>query len=213
METYSVEMDIDPVSLTNAGSASLQRTVPGIEQADALAQANRIYERLVWQVDIANFFRAVETVLIPWATLLEETTPPDDALSTDPRFLGAFKRLDAAIDDQENSGRLLSRLAYIQLHRLIKLLQDRVASDRRAGRIHRRSGYKNAYIVLDTYMSAQNRPSPSRRSLIERKCLARRWHDLAGSRAVFLLAYSGEADKIMLGHTQVPLSMTILLTS
>jgi hypothetical protein len=204
-------MDVNPVSPTNSGSASVQCTVPGIEQDDALAKANRIYERLLYQADIVNFLRAVETVLIPWVTLLKETTPSDNALSSDPRFLGAFKLLDAAIDGQENSRRLLTRLAYIQLHRLMKLLQGRVAVDRQAGRIHRRSGYKNAYIVLDIYMSAQNHPSPSRRNLIERKCLARRWHDLAGSWPVFVLVYSEDADKIMLGHTQV-LNVTILLT-
>lgn len=205
MGTYTVEMNIDPVSPTKLGSASVQRTVPDVEQADAPTKVDLIYARLLGQVDIANFFRAVETVLIPWATLVRETTPPDDAPSTDDRFLAAFKVLDAAIDTKGHSERLLSRLAYVQLHRLMKRLEARVASDRQAGRISRRSGYKNAYIVLDTYMRAQNQPSPSRRSLIERKCRARRWHDLAGSWPVFLLIYTEDAVQIMFGHNQAPL--------
>jgi|SRR5688572_14211204 len=203
MGIYSVEMEIDHVSPINPRSASVQRTVPSIEQADALAQTNRIYERLLCQFDIANFFRALETVLIPWAKLLKETTAPDDALSTDPRFLSAFKQLDAAIHGQENGGRLLSRLAYVQLHGFMKLLESRVASDRQAGLVHRRNGYNNSHIVLDMYMSAQTHPSASRRSLIQRRCLAKRWYILAGAWPVFVLVYSEDADKIMFGSDQI----------
>jgi hypothetical protein len=200
METYSVEMDIDPVSPTNPGSVSVQ---PGTEQADTLAQENWIYERFLSQWNIVNFFQAVEAVLIPWATLLKKTTPPDDALSTDHRFLAAFNVLDAAIDTREGSGRLLSRLAHVQLHRFIKLLETRVASDRQAGRIHRGNGYNNSHIVLDMYMSARTHPSPSRQSLKQRKCLAKKWHNLAGAWPVFVLVYSEDADNIMFGPDQV----------
>ncbi|KAM5357287.1 hypothetical protein ACJZ2D_016424 [Fusarium nematophilum] len=204
LEDSDVQMDLDPSSPKYLGLDSTQGKPDGQEESVAEIMVNTLCARLVHQWEIMNFLRAFESVITPWSKLLSDTTPPDDVLSTDGRFIGALRILDLAIAARENNARLLSRLAYVQLHRLMKFLERRVALDRRAGRFHRRRGYQNASIVLDIYMSAQNHPSPSRRSLIERKCLAKRWNDLAGPWPIFVLVYSEEAEKIMFDHTNSP---------
>ncbi|KAH8746115.1 hypothetical protein F5883DRAFT_438404, partial [Diaporthe sp. PMI_573] len=147
------------------------------------------------------FTQNFESVLRPWSILLGETTLPGDVLSTDWRFNSVFRALDRVITAGDYDTRLLSRLAYVQLVRVIRLLENRVALDRQAGRLHRRSGYRNASIALDIYLKAQETlsTSSSRRTLIERKRLAKRWSELAGPWPLFLLVYSDEAEEIMFG--------------
>lgn len=200
LEDCDVQMDSGPSSQRHLELDSAQGKPNGQEENRAHITVNALCARLVYQEGITNFLQSFESVITPWSRILCETTPPDDILSTDDRFINALRTLDLAIAARENNSRLLSRLAYVQLYRLMKFLERRVGLDRRAGRLHRRSGYQNASIALDVYMSAQNHPSPTRRSLIERKCLAKRWNDLAGPWPIFVLVYSKEAEKIMFDH-------------
>ncbi|KAH8742899.1 hypothetical protein F5883DRAFT_594913 [Diaporthe sp. PMI_573] len=133
----------------------------------------------------------------------EQQQKPSDEVSMDKNPNGV-----AAYDT-----RLLSRLAYVQLVRVIRLLENRVALDRQAGRLHRRSGYRNASIALDIYLKAQETlsTSSSRRTLIERKRLAKRWSELAGPWPLFLLDYSDEAEEIIQCHRRPDNTMIRLI--
>ena len=200
-EEYDVQMDLDHSSQRYPGLDSAQDKPSCQGGNPAQISVDTLCARLVHQEAITNFLETFESVITPWARVLYETTPPDDVLSTDDRFINALRTLDRMITTNENNAKLLSRLAYVQLYRLMTFLEKRVAADRWAGRLHRRSGYQNASVALDIYMSAQNHPSPSRRCLIERKCLAKRWNDLAGPSPIYVLLYSEEAENIMFDHT------------
>lgn len=160
---------------------------------------NGLCTRLVRPNAIGQFIRNFEPGLRHWSALLNETSPPDNITSADSRFITAFKTLDRVITAGEIDSAFLSRMAYVQLIRVMKLLEYRVAIDRQAGRLHRRSGYQNASVVLDIYLSAQEdvSPSSSRLELIGRKRRAKRWSELAGPWPIFLLVYSEEAEDIM----------------
>ena len=104
---------------------------------------------------------------------------------------------------------MLARLAYVQLYRLLRILERRVVLDRKVHHIRNRS--PNSSIALDIYMAAQSCNPPSRRQLIERKNLAKRWSDLAGRWAIFVLLYSEDAEDIMF-EKSILYCHTILLT-
>jgi hypothetical protein len=156
---------------------------------------NTICADLVPQDAVGHFLYAFGSVASPWYTLLCRTTPPDHIQSTDSWFVDALSALDLVITGQQDSSRLLARLAYVQLYRLLQILQRRVAFDRQVCRI--RSRNRNSSIALDIYMAAQSCNPPSRRQLIERKNLAKRWSDLAGQWAIFVLLYSDDAEDIV----------------
>ncbi|KAK1980496.1 hypothetical protein LZ30DRAFT_534958, partial [Colletotrichum cereale] len=154
--------------------------------------------RLVRQDAISHFIHNFESGLRCWVVLLIETTPRHHIPSTDGGFVAAFRTLDRVITTENSTG-LLSRLAYVQLTHVLELLEARVAEERRKGHLHRRRDYPNASVVLDIYMSAQDRGvSPiSRHTLIERRRTARRWSELAGPWPLLLLIYSEDADEVV----------------
>jgi hypothetical protein len=77
-----------------------------------------------------------------------------------------------------------------------------VALDRQNGIIHRESGYRNASIAVDIYLSAQvgyNDTMYQRRQVLERKRVGRRWKKLAGPSPLLLLIYSQMAGGQYMG--------------
>lgn len=179
-ECIDDRMDLDPQS-SNMGSAE---NAPNAHQVYHIpAILSMFCKRLVCEGAITNFSAALESVAIPWSRLLRDTAVPNDARSIDSRFVRAFKALDLAITVPESSCVLLPRLAIVRLFHLTKVLEARVARDRKAGRI------------------AQSQLSPpSRHSLIHRKRLAKRWSELAGPWPLFVLIYSQEAENIMFDY-------------
>lgn len=170
------------------------------DEAEGQMRMEGLYAICVHLVDqnpMVHFIGKIESVLGRWAILLTQTKMTCEILSTDRRVFAVLRALDKAITAQ-NGDKLLSRLAQVQLVRVLEALEARVAMERQNGHLHRRSGYRNASIVLDIYMSAQEMvPSISRRALIERKRVAKRWNELAGPWPLFLLVYSEEAEEIM----------------
>lgn len=197
-ECIDDQMDLDPQS-PNMGPAENAPNTHKVYHMSAML--SMLCKRLVCEGAITNFPAALESVATPWSRLLRDTAVPNDARSIDSRFVRAFKALDLAITVPESSCALLPRLAIVRLFHLTKVLQARVARDRKAGRIASRSGHRDASIALDIYASAQSQFSPpSRHSLIHRKRLAKRWGELAGPWPLFVLIYSQEAEKIMFDY-------------
>ncbi|KAL8295056.1 hypothetical protein RB601_003574 [Gaeumannomyces tritici] len=157
-----------------------------------------ICTRLVHKHPVAHFIQKFESVLGRWSFLLSQTKLSCEIPSTDRRVITVLRALDQVIT-AGNGDKLLSRLARVQLVRVLDILEARVAMERQGGHLHRRSGYRNASIVLDIYMSAQAEVFPfvSRRTLTERKRVAKRWSELAGPWPLFLLVYSEEAEEIV----------------
>jgi hypothetical protein len=132
-----------------------------------------------------------------WVSLQMGPALPNDVKSSDARVVAAFRVLDNAIAKEQG---MLSRLAYMQLIRMFRELEDRVAADRQRGQVHRDTGYRDASVALDIYMSAQDgSPDPTtlRRALLERKRMGRRWTTLAGPSPLFLLLYSPETEMVV----------------
>jgi hypothetical protein len=145
---------------------------------------------------ITYFIKNYQTTLAGWISLVLKTSLPVGVLSSDARVVTAFRVLDSTM----NKPGVLSRLAYIQLIRTFRTLEERIAEDRRCGRIHREIGYRNASVAVDIYMSAQNSRldvNALRRELLERKRTGRRWTELAGPSPLCLMLYSSESEIVV----------------
>lgn len=92
---------------------------------------------------------------------------PEDVTTSDSGVINAFKLLDKPRTGRDN---ILSRLAYIRLAHVFESLEKIVASDRRNGRLlARKSGYRNASVVVDIYIEAQEQVGISRYEVKQRK--------------------------------------------
>jgi hypothetical protein len=145
--------------------------------------------------DVVTFFaNHFEKALDSWISILTKTTIPDNVTSSDPRVLNSFQLLDKARTDGD---KMLSRLAYIRLAYVFESLQEIVASDRRNGQLPApRRGCGNASIATDIYIKAQQAVT-SRNEVKERKRIARRWRTLAGPSPIFVIIYSGAAERLV----------------
>jgi len=107
---------------------------------------------LVRQDVITFFANHFEKALADWITMLQKTAIPSNIASSDPHIITAFRLLDEARTGRDSTR---SRLAYIQLMRAFESLEGIVASDRENGRLLSRcSGYRNASIAINVYISA-----------------------------------------------------------
>lgn len=146
---------------------------------------------LVTPASISAFFDCCTAVAESWTTLLKHTSLPETISSSDPRIPAAFMAVDHAI----NGGScLLSRLAWVELFRLIKSVEGIVKNERRLDLVERTPGYGNASIVADMYMRFH---CCSRRVAHEHKRKAKRWTQLAGPSPLLLLALSTAANSIV----------------
>ncbi|KAI7908808.1 hypothetical protein M9X92_011981 [Pyricularia oryzae] len=154
---------------------------------------------LVTPASISAFFDCCTAVAESWTTLLKHTSLPDTISSSDPRIPAAFMAVDHAI----NGGScLLSRLAWVELFRLIQSVEGIVKNERRLDPVERTPGYGNASIVADMYMRFH---CCSRRVAHEHKRKAKRWTQLAGPSPLLLLALSTAANSIV----QVPFDLYV----
>jgi len=88
------------------------------------------------------------------------------------------------------------RLAYLQLHRMLEILKQIVAHNRRQGKLDDRPpGKGNSTVVLEIYAAALH--GKSLRHVDAQKRLAKRWC-LALNNSLFLaLSYTDHAEKVM----------------
>src|SRR5207245_478156 len=96
------------------------------------------------------FAEHCEAIRQVWKELLEKTTLPDNVTSMDSRVLGRIRELDHRIKSREN--RDASRLAYIQLTRVLAGLRRKIHQDRRNGLLAGKRSQRDATIAIDIYL-------------------------------------------------------------
>ena len=122
--------------------------------------------------------------------LINDTTLPIHNIAQD-SILAAFRAVDKVI----NEASILSRLAYIRLLTLTECLGVIIANEKQRNAGAWAYGRRNASLIYDIYMAAQDKPCRSR--LHERSRRARRWRILAGPSPALLLIYSESAEVIV----------------
>ena len=129
-----------------------------------------------------------------WKSLKSETTLSDVASSSDPRIIYAFKAVDNVICGRRGSI-MLRRLAYIQLMRLLTLLEGIIAYEKNGG-----DGSTVMQVLSWIYTSAHDFISNPRnllRELRERKRAGRSWNDLSKPSPLLVLMYAEAAESVM----------------
>ncbi|KAK6842273.1 hypothetical protein PG987_003133 [Apiospora arundinis] len=156
------------------------KTQPGRRRSERTMKKQKLpplhhLSRLIRPNLEAYFAENFERALDGWTSLLVNTEVPRNIMSTDPRFLAAFKLLDGARTGEDSTH---SRFAYIRLLCLFESLEKVVSRDRRNGwLLARHSGRRDAAVATDIYISAQDQHI-SRGEVKERKRVARYWRIL-----------------------------------
>ena len=196
-QAYSISPQRIGVSKPRGSQTDLQNRVK-------LSRVLHICKQLVTRNPIEAFAINCEQTICSWIALLRESTLPENVRSSDPRFLRAFKYVDAVITGKHGT-HLLRRLAFVQLMRIFQRLEASIKNDRRTGCIEREPCYRHTSVAIDIYTKAQNNPSErSRRVLKDRKRSGRSWTVLAGHSPLFALVYAEAAD-LFVFDTIVPL--------
>lgn len=204
------------------GKATLHhpiRRAPKRSDAEALrtkqkAHAVWVCHELMGTDPLQSLTKNYENIMADWTSLKNETAIPNNASSSHPRIIHAFKAVDSVICGRQGST-LLRRLAYVQLMRLFAFLQDIIRFERETGRVVRGRYCRDASVALDIYMSAQegtSNPDDLRRQLKERKRAGRSWKILSKPSPLFVLLYSDAAESIMYVHIFPSITGTMLMT-
>ena len=117
----------------------------------------------------------------------------------DPSVIAALKAVDSVIRGKKGTY-LLRRLAYFQLMRLFVSLERIIALERASRRFQGARGYRNAFVAMKIYMSAQERllnVHDLDHELKERKRHGRTRTDVARPPPFFVVVYSDLAEPIM----------------
>lgn len=139
------------------------------------------------------FAEHCETIHKVWKELLEKTSLPDNTASTDSQVLERFRELDSRIRSTEN--RDISRLAYIQLTRMLAALGKKIQDDRRHGLIVGERSRRDATLAIDIYLRATGRTS--RGEVYKPTSLGNRWTAIAGRYPLLLVTFTDVAERIM----------------
>lgn len=116
--------------------------------------------RSIVRTDAKLFFADhYESILQSWVSLLRCTNLPENIPGTDNVVKSAFQTLDRIILAKDDTAVPVSRLAYVSLFKLRNSLKDIVDIGRSYGRIRGEPGYRNASIVYDLYVDAQQNVS------------------------------------------------------
>ncbi|KAK4151488.1 hypothetical protein C8A00DRAFT_17097 [Chaetomidium leptoderma] len=134
-----------------------------------------------------------ETLHRVWKELLEKTTLPDNTTSTDSQVLERIRELDKRIKCPEDQA--VSRLAYIQLTRMLAALRKKIQDDRRHGRLVGERSQRDATVAIDIYLRATGRAN--RGEVSKFTSLGNRWTALAGRSPLLLVTFTDAAERIM----------------
>lgn len=158
------------------------------------ARIRLLSRRLLGQDPISTFANNCATSLPGWFQLLQNTTPPPDVRSSDPRILSAFQRIDEIICGQGQPP--LRRLAHVQLIRLFDWLEATIKFERDNGHIASERYQRNTNAAMTIYVAAQGAPSNELRIKLRqgRKRFSKRWADLATKTPLLVLVYSDAAE-------------------
>jgi hypothetical protein len=134
-----------------------------------------------------------ETLHRVWKELLEKTTLPDNTTSTDDRVLERIRELDNRIRYSED--RVVSRLAYIQLTRMLAALRKKIQDDRRHGLLVGERSQRDATVAIDIYLRATGKAN--RGEVSKFTSLGNRWTALAGRYPLLLVTFTNVAERIV----------------
>jgi hypothetical protein len=132
-----------------------------------------------------------------WVPLLQKTTLSPGTTHRDARVADGFARLDSILASAESTP-LMRRLAYVQWARMLEMLLQIIARDRRNCLVQRTSGRGDASILIDVYLATKGGGSEGWQEHFGRVTrVARRWAALSGLFPLLLITYSEEAENIM----------------
>lgn len=162
--------------------------------------------------DAASFFAEYFSEIHEyWVSLLQKTTLPPDTTHTDPIVKNAFRELDKTIATKTGS-RLMSRLANVQLTRMLASLKIIIKRDRQTGRNYPDSGKTAETVAADIYVSIQSSalsPEAQRALVHQRVRIAKRWAILAGASPLLIITHSPKAERIMYVNGFPPYYITL----
>lgn len=154
----------------------LARSPSGIS---TLAQALILCDCKQW------FAKNCEKIHGTWTLLLKETSLPYNATCTDNRVGHVVSTLGGIIAKPENHYQ--SRLAYVQLTRIVAALNKVVKMGRRDGLVEGKSGQRNATVITNMFLGNASEP----------KRFANRWATLSSTSPLLLFVFTELAEKIM----------------
>jgi hypothetical protein len=128
-----------------------------------------------------------------WKELLEKTSLPDNTTSTDSQVLEMIRELDKRIRYPED--RVISRLAYIQLTRMLAALRKKIQDERRHGLLVGERSQRDATIAIGIYLRATR--TANRGEVSKFTTLGKRWTALAGRYPLLLVTFTDVAERIM----------------
>jgi hypothetical protein len=148
--------------------------------------------------DASDFFaRCCSEMYAFWVPLLQKTTLPPGTTHRDARVADGFTRLDSILVGAESTPHMI-RLAYVQWARMLDVLLQIIARDRRNRLVQRSSGRGDASILIDVYLATKGGDSERWREHFGKVTrVARRWAALSGPFPLLSITYSEEAEKIM----------------
>ena len=133
-----------------------------------------------------HFVKHCNEIHEKWTSLLRMTTIPADATSFDKRVSHSLAALHEAIGDPSTS-----RLAYLQLARVLRVLKEKVKEDRRRGAPF--GTQKDASKVIDIHSEATKKTKAAVQTTarIAHRCAA------LGRDSLLLLTLSDHDERVM----------------
>ncbi|CZR35916.1 uncharacterized protein FPRO_03824 [Fusarium proliferatum ET1] len=146
--------------------------------------------------DVKNLFRDnIEELYDLWVPMAQKSTLPFVMASDDPRIVQELHNL---VKEAESTNISNSRVASVQLTRLMNYLESRIKHDRRSRKVvlKRRADSIVTDMFASTLGSSAGGPVVRRRAFWGRRFHKRR-AIIAGSVPVLLVTYTDKAERIM----------------
>ncbi|KAK7398514.1 hypothetical protein QQX98_012107 [Neonectria punicea] len=172
-----------------ASSTSLHKN------AESSRSVARLAEGLIMEDVKSQFVDNLEAIYDLWVGLLHKSTLPSNMASNDSRIVQVFQDLDK---DSKSTELSISRLASVQLIRLMRSLKGRIKSDRRSGRVL--PGKRGDSIAIDMFVNALGSPAGgvvARRQAIGRLRFDKRRASLAGQSPLLVITHTAKAERII----------------
>ncbi|KAI3326630.1 hypothetical protein HD806DRAFT_487743 [Xylariaceae sp. AK1471] len=131
------------------------------------------------------FAENCEKIYELWTLLLKKTSLPHDATCTDGCVGHVVSTLGGIITKPESLYQ--SRLAYVQLTRIVAALNKVVKMGRRDGLVEGKSGQRNATVITNMFLSDASEP----------KRFANRWATLPSTSPLLLFVFTELAEQIV----------------
>ncbi|RYP47357.1 hypothetical protein DL768_006568 [Monosporascus sp. mg162] len=141
----------------------------------------------------AHFAEHCEGIQNVWARLLDQSSLPYNASSTDDRVLDKIRTLDDVI--RRPTDPIISRLAYVQLTWMLAALKKKISDDRKQGLIIGKRSRRDATEAVDIYLNAIGRGK--REDICKLTRRGNRWAAIAGRYPLLLVALTDDTERII----------------